>query len=170
MKKPGDRIPDVTFKVRKDGEWAEWTTRDLFAGKTAVVFALPGAFTPTCSSTHLPGYMVAAKDLAAAGIDVIYCLSVNDTFVMNSWAEDQRVAGEVTMLPDGSGHFSRGMDMLVDKDNLGFGWRSWRYAMLVNDGVIEKMFVEDRNQPGDPFAVSDAQTMLAHVKQRAKAA
>ena len=169
MKKVGDRVPDVTFKVRKDGKWVEWTTNDLFKGKTVALFALPGAFTPTCSSTHLPGYMVGAEDLRAQGVDAIYCLSVNDSFVMNAWAKDQGVDDEVIMLPDGNGEFSHGMGMLVDKKELGFGQRSWRYAMLVRDGVIKAMFVEDRNEPGDPFKVSDAQTMLGHLKEQAAA-
>lgn len=169
MKKVGDRVPDVTFKVRQDGKWVEWTTEQLFKGKTAVVFALPGAFTPTCSSTHLPGYMAGADELKNAGVDAIYCLSVNDSFVMNAWAKDQGVDDEVTMLPDGNGEFSHGMGLLVDKHALGFGQRSWRYAMLVRDGVIEAMFVEDKNEPGDPFKVSDAGTMLAHLKAQAAA-
>lgn len=166
-KRSGDRVPDATFQIRQNGEWKQWTTDDIFKGRTVVVFALPGAFTPTCSSTHLPGYMAAAGDLKANGVDAVYCLSVNDSFVMNAWAKDQYVADEVLMLPDGCGHFSRGMGMLVDKDYLGFGWRSWRYAMLVRDGVVERMFVEDRNDSGDPFQVSDAVTMLKYVKERA---
>ncbi len=169
MKTVGDRVPDVTFKVRKDGQWTEWTTDDLFKGKSVALFALPGAFTPTCSSTHLPGYMAGSMDLRAAGVDAIYCLSVNDSFVMNAWAKDQGIDDEVIMLPDGNGEFSHGMGMLVDKKELGFGQRSWRYAMLVRDGVIEAMFVEDRNEPGDPFKVSDAQTMLGHLKAKAAA-
>ena len=169
MKKVGDRVPDVTFKVRKDGEWAEWTTDDLFKGKTVALFALPGAFTPTCSSTHLPGYMAGSEALRAAGIDEIYCLSVNDSFVMNSWAKDQGVDDEVIMIPDGNGEFSDGMGLLVDKKNLGFGPRSWRYSMLVRDGVIEQMFIEDMNEPGDPFKVSDAETMLNHVRKKVAA-
>lgn len=169
MRKVGDRIPSVTFKVRVDGNWADWTTDDLFKGKTVALFALPGAFTPTCSSTHLPGYMVGAQALRDAGVDAIYCLSVNDSFVMNAWAKDQGVDDEVTMLPDGNGDFSRGMGLLVNKEQLGFGDRSWRYSMLVRDGVIEAMFVEDQNEAGDPFKVSDAQTMLNRLKQQAAA-
>ena len=166
-KRPGDRVPDATFQVRQNGEWATSTTDDVFKGRTVVVFALPGAFTPTCSSTHLPGFMAAAGDLKANGVDAVYCLSVNDSFVMNAWAKDQYVDGEVLMLPDGCGHFTRGMGMLVDKDKLGFGWRSLRYSMLVRDGVIAKMFVEDRNDPGDPFQLSDARTMQKYVKEQA---
>lgn len=170
MRQVGDRVPEVTFRVRRDGNWVDVTTKDLFDGKTVAVFALPGAFTPTCSSTHLPGYMAHADELAAEGVDAIYCLSVNDSFVMNAWAKDQGVDQEVQVIPDGSGHFTREMGMLVDKDELGFGYRSWRYSMLVRDGKIEKMFVEDRNEPGDPFKVSDAKTMLDYLRGEGKTA
>ena len=166
MKQAGDKVPSVTFHTRQNGEWADVTTDEMFSGKTAVLFALPGAFTPTCSASHLPGYAAMAGQFADAGVDAIYCLSVNDSFVMNAWAKDQMVDNEVTMVPDGSGKFSEQMGLLVNKDQLGFGDRSWRYAMLVKDGVIEKMFVEDQNAEGDPFDVSDAQTMLSYVTSR----
>ena len=156
----GARVPSVNFRTRKGDEWVDLTSSEIFKEKTVVVFALPGAFTPTCSSTHLPGYMSLSSQLKAAGIDDIYCLSVNDAFVMNAWAKDQRVEDEVRMLPDGNGNFSNEMGLLVDKSDLGFGPRSWRYSMLVRDGVIERMFVEDFATPGDPFEVSDAPTML----------
>ena len=156
IKQPGDRVPEVTFRTRQNGEWVAVTSADLFKGKTVVLFALPGAFTPTCSSTHLPGYMVLSQQLKDEGVDEICCLSVNDSFVMNAWAKDQGVDDEVRMIPDGSGHFTKGMGLLVDKDELGFGFRSWRYSMLVEDGVIEKLFIEDFNEKGDPFKVSDA--------------
>ena len=113
--------------------------------------------------------MSLSEQIRGQGVDDILCLSVNDSFVMNAWAKDQLVVNEVRMLPDGNGHFSKAMGMLVDKENLGFGMRSWRYAMLVVDGVIEKMFVEDFNTPGDPFEVSDAMAMLAYVTERNKA-
>jgi len=158
----GHKVPDVTFKLREGGEWKEVTSGELFTGKTVVLFALPGAFTPTCSSTHLPGYEARAEALRAAGVDDIVCLSVNDAFVMDAWARDLGIR-EVRLIPDGNGDFSRGMGMLVDKRDLGFGERSWRYSMLVRDGVIEKMFIEPE-VPGDPFEVSDADTMLAHLK------
>ncbi|NEP17423.1 MAG: glutathione peroxidase [Leptolyngbya sp. SIO4C1] len=161
----GQRIPSVTFRTRQNNEWVDVTTEELFAGKTVVVFALPGAFTPTCSSTHLPGYNEYASALKANGVDEIVCLSVNDTFVMNAWAESQE-AENITLIPDGNGEFTHGMGMLVDKGNLGFGKRSWRYSMLVKDGVIDKMFIEP-DQPGDPFEVSDAETMLAHINPEA---
>ena len=169
MRNAGDRVPAVTFRVRDNNDWKEVTTADLFDSKTVVLFALPGAFTPTCSTTHLPGYMSLSEQIRSQGVDDILCLSVNDSFVMNAWAKDQLAVDEVRMVPDGNGHFSKAMGMLVDKENLGFGMRSWRYAMLVVDGIIEKMFVEDFNTPGDPFEVSDAMAMLAYVTERNKA-
>ena len=162
----GKRVPDVTFRVRQDNEWKSVTTADVFAGRTVVVFSLPGAFTPTCSSTHLPRYNELAPAFLASGVDAIVCVSVNDTFVMNEWAKDQE-AGNVVLLPDGNGEFTEGMGMLVDKTDLGFGRRSWRYSMLVRDGVVQKMFIEP-SMPGDPFEVSDADTMLAYVNPKAK--
>ncbi len=129
------------------------------------MFALPGAFTPTCSSTHVPRYNQLAPVLKQNGVDEIVCVSVNDAFVMNEWKAEQH-ADNITFLPDGNGDFSRGMGMLVEKNDLGFGERSWRYSMLVKDGVIQKMFIEP-DVPGDPFEVSDADTMLAHVAPNA---
>lgn len=162
----GQNVPQVVFPTRVDNEWVNVTSDELFKGKKVILFALPGAFTPTCSSTHLPRYNELAPVFAAEGIDSIICLSVNDTFVMNSWKEDQH-AENITFLPDGNGEFSEGMGMLVDKKDLGFGKRSWRYSMLVNDGKIEKMFIEPE-EPGDPFKVSDADTMLNYVAPNAK--
>ena len=161
----GQSVPEVSFQVREEGAWKTWKTSDLFKGKTVVVFALPGAFTPTCSSTHLPRYNDLAGEFKKNGVDEIYCLSVNDTFVMNAWKEGQE-AENITFLPDGNGEFSKKMGMLVDKESLGFGPRSWRYSMLVKDGVIEKMFIEPEVE-GDPFEVSDADTMLSHINPEA---
>ena len=161
----GQRVPQVVFRTRRDHEWVEVTSDEVFGGKTVVVFALPGAFTPTCSSTHVPRYNQLAPELKRHGIDEIICISVNDAFVMNEWRTEQK-AGNLTFLPDGNGDFSRAMGMLVPKQELGFGERSWRYAMLVKDGVIEKMFIEP-DQPGDPFEVSDADTMLAYIAPHA---
>ncbi|MBD1901106.1 MULTISPECIES: glutathione peroxidase [Cyanophyceae] len=161
----GQKVPNVTFRTRRDNEWVNVTTNDLFAGKTVVVFSLPGAFTPTCSSTHLPGYNELAKVFHENGVDDIICISVNDAFVMNEWAKSQE-AENLTLLPDGNGEFSEGMGMLVDKADLGFGKRSWRYSMLVKDGTIEKMFIEPVVE-GDPFEVSDAQTMLNYINPEA---
>lgn len=162
----GQKVPEVNFQVREEGKWETWSTSQLFKGKKVVLFALPGAFTPTCSSTHLPRYNDLAGEFKKHGIDDIYCLSVNDTFVMNAWKESQE-AENITFLPDGNGDFSRGMGMLVDKEDLGFGPRTWRYSMVVNDGVIEKMFIEP-NVPGDPFEVSDADTMLDYIQPGAE--
>jgi glutaredoxin-like protein len=162
----GQRVPQVAFRTRANGEWKTVTSDELFKGKTVAVFSLPGAFTPTCSSTHLPRYNELAPAFRANGVDSIVCLSVNDAFVMNEWAKDQEAAN-VTLVPDGNGEFTEKMGMLVDKADLGFGRRSWRYSMLVKDGVIQKMFIEPE-KPGDPFEVSDADTMLAFINPKAK--
>jgi glutaredoxin-like protein len=157
----GQRVPQATFRTRRGAQWVDVTTDELFAGKTVVVFSLPGAFTPTCSSTHVPRYNQLFPAFKAAGVDSVLCVSVNDTFVMNEWQKTQH-ADNITFVPDGNGDFTAGMGMLVDKNDLGFGKRSWRYSMLVKDGVVQKMFVEP-DEPGDPFKVSDADTMLAYV-------
>ncbi|QNA88570.1 glutathione peroxidase [Massilia sp. Dwa41.01b] len=163
----GKPVPDVTFKARPDNQWRDLTTDELFKGKTVVVFSLPGAYTPTCSSTHLPRYNELAPVFRDNGIDAIYCVSVNDAFVMNEWKQGQD-ARDITFIPDGNGDFAREMGMLVDKRDLGFGMRSWRYSMLVRDGIIEKMFIEP-DKEGDPFEVSDADTMLRHINPEARA-
>jgi glutaredoxin-like protein len=157
----GREIPRVTFRTRIDHEWIDVTTDEIFKGRTVVVFALPGAFTPTCSSTHVPRYNQLAPAFRQHGVDEVICISVNDAFVMNEWRNEQK-AFNLTFLPDGNGDFSRGMGLLVPKNELGFGDRSWRYSMLVKDGVIEKMFIE-ADVPGDPFEVSDADTLLAYI-------
>lgn len=159
--KEGQRVPEVTFRTRREHEWVDVTTSDIFKGKTVVVFSLPGAFTPTCSSSHVPRYNQLAPVFKANGVDEIVCISVNDAFVMNEWKIDQN-ADRITFLPDGNGEFTDGMGMLVDKNDLGFGKRSWRYSMLVKDGVVEKMFIEPE-VPGDPFEASDADTMLNYI-------
>jgi len=171
-------VPEVTFKTRVRDEsiggdnpfrWQDVTSDEIFKGKRVVLFALPGAFTPTCSSTHLPGYEKHYEDLKAQGIDEVYCLSVNDAFSMYQWGK-QLGAKNVKLLPDGNGDFTRGMDMLVKKENLGFGDRSWRYSIVVNDGVVEKMFSEPGkvdNCPDDPFTCSDVETMLDYLKNEA---
>jgi peroxiredoxin len=172
-----DRVPDVTFKTRVRDEsvggpnpfrWQDRTTQEIFGGKRVVLFALPGAFTPTCSSTHLPRYEELYDEIKAQGVDEVICLSVNDAFVMFQWAKQQG-AQKVFMLPDGNADFTRKMGMLVDKENLGFGMRSWRYSMVVDDCKIEKMFIEPDfadNCPTDPFEVSDADTILAYLKEK----
>ncbi len=168
-------VPNAVFKTRwrnddlggpNPFEWKDLTSANIFKGKTVVVFALPGAFTPTCSTNHLPRYEALHDEFKAHGVDQIICLSVNDAFVMYQWGKAQG-AQKVFLLPDGNGEFTRKMGMLVDKANLGFGMRSWRYSMLVVDGTIEKMFVEpqfDDNCPTDPYEVSDADTMLNYLK------
>ncbi|MEY2979573.1 MAG: peroxiredoxin [Prochlorotrichaceae cyanobacterium] len=170
-----ERVPDVVFKTRVRDEsvggsnpfrWQDRTTQDIFGGKKVVIFSLPGAFTPTCSSNHLPRYEELYEEFKAKGVDEIICISVNDAFVMFKWGKEIG-AQKVFLLPDGNGEFTRKMGMLVDKSNLGFGLRSWRYSMLVNDCQIEKIFVEPDfadNCPTDPFEVSDADTMLAYLK------
>jgi glutaredoxin-like protein len=163
----GKRVPFAKFRTRQDGQWKDVTTDELFKGKTVVVFSLPGAYTPTCSSTHLPRYNELAPVFFENGVDSIVCVSVNDAFVMNEWGKDQECEN-VTLLPDGNGEFTAGMGMLVDKSDLGFGKRSWRYSMLVKDGVVDKMFIEPQKE-GDPFEVSDADTMLAYVAPRVAA-
>jgi peroxiredoxin len=174
----GARVPAVVFKVRpsegfvcgdNSAKWQELSTKEVFDGKKVVVFALPGAFTPTCSSTHAPGYDATYDEFKKLGVDEVYCLSVNDSFVMNQWAQMLGIK-HVKMLPDGNTSFTRAMGMLVKKDNLGFGERSWRYSMFVDDGVIKKMFVEpgfSDNYPDDPFEVSDAGTMIAYLRDEA---
>lgn len=172
-----NKVPDVTFKTHTHDSyvcgddpfaWIELTSDEIFSNKKVVLFALPGAFTPTCSSTHLPGYEARYEEFKALGVDSVICLSVNDAFVMNAWKEDQKIE-KVDLLPDGSLEFTRGMDMVVKKDNLGFGERSWRYSMFVDNGEIKKMFVEPGkgdNATDDPFEVSDADTMLEYLKSR----
>jgi len=170
-----NKVPEVTFKTRVrdesvEGEnpyrWEDKASQEIFAGKKVVVFSLPGAFTPTCSSNHLPRYDELFEEFKAQGVDEIICVSVNDAFVMFKWGKE--IGNQnITLLPDGNGEFTRKMGMLVDKSNLGFGMRSWRYSMLVDDGKIEKHFVEAGfadNAGSDPFEVSDADTMLAYLK------
>lgn len=161
----GQNVPSVAFKTRQNDEFVDVSSDEIFAGKTVVVFSLPGAYTPTCSSTHLPRFNELANVFRKNGVDDIVCISVNDAFVMDSWKKDQE-AENVTVIPDGNGEFTKGMGMLVDKSDLGFGKRSWRYSMLVKDGVIEKMFIEPE-VPGDPFEVSDADTMIDYINPNA---
>jgi len=159
--KEGQHVPEVIFRSRRDHQWLDVSSTDLFKGKTVVVFSLPGAFTPTCSSSHLPRYNQLASTFKANGVDEIVCISVNDAFVMNEWKVEQK-ADNIRFIPDGNGEFTDAMGLLIDKSNLGFGKRSWRYSMLVKDGVIQKMFIEP-DKPGDPFENSDADTMLAYL-------
>ncbi|OOR83471.1 glutathione peroxidase [Moraxella canis] len=154
----GQKVPNAVFRTRQGDQWVNVSTDELFGGKKVVVFSLPGAFTPTCSSTHLPRYNELAGEFKKLGVDDILCVSVNDTFVMNAWAADQE-SDKITLIPDGNGEFTEGMGRLVGKEDLGFGKRSWRYSMLVDDGVIVKIF-DEPEKDGDPFEVSDADTMI----------
>jgi len=168
-------VPDVTFKTRVRDEsiagdnpfrWQDVKSGDIFSGRKIIVFALPGAFTPTCSSTHLPGYEQKYEELLSHGVDDIYCLSVNDAFSMFQWSKNLNIE-KVKMLPDGNGDFTRLMGMLVKKENLGFGYRSWRYSMYVDDGEIKEIFSEPGqvdNCSDDPFTCSDVDTMLAYLQ------
>jgi peroxiredoxin len=170
----GTKLPHVTFQTRVRDEsiggdnpfrWQEMTTDDYFAGKRVVIFSLPGAFTPTCSTFQLPDFEKLFPDFQAAGIDAIYCISVNDAFVMNAWGKAQGVE-KVGLIPDGSGTFTRQMGMLVDKDNLGFGMRSWRYGTVVKDGVVESWHQEpgfEDNCESDPYGESSPQTILKAI-------
>lgn len=171
------KVPQARFQTRVRNEalggpnpfeWKELTSDDIFKGKRVVLFALPGAFTPTCSTSHLPRYEELYGEFRQLGIDEVVCLSVNDAFVMYQWGLSQK-AEKVRLLPDGNGEFTRKMGMLVEKTNLGFGMRSWRYSMYAVDGEIEKMFVEDGfmdDSSDDPFEVSGAETMLSYLKSR----
>ncbi len=171
----GTKVPNVTFKtrVRNDTlggenpfEWKDITTSEIFDNKKVVVFSLPGAFTPTCSTTHAPGYDARFEEFKALGVDTVICVSVNDAFVMFQWAKNLGLKN-VFMLPDGNGEFTKAMGALVAKNNLGFGDRSWRYSMFVDNAEIKNVFIEagfgDLCET-DPFEVSDADTMLAYLK------
>lgn len=167
-------VPQIDFNMRVEineapgFEWQTQSSMDIFKGKRVVLFGLPGAFTPTCSSTHVPGFDDNYETILEHGFDDVYCLSVNDSFVMNAWFKQLDVKN-VKPLPDGSGKFTRTLGMLVDKDNLGFGMRSWRYSAVVEDGMIKHMFVEPGlrdNADNDPFEVSDVYTMLEYLKQQ----
>lgn len=170
-------VPNIIFRTRVRDEgvggdnpfrWQDVSTEDIFKGKKIVVLALPGAFTPTCSSTHLPGFEAKYNEIIQLGVDEVYCLSVNDAFTMFQWSKHLGIQN-VEMLPDGNGDFTRGMGKLVKKENLGFGYRSWRYSMLVDDQKIVKLFSEPGqidDCPDDPFTVSDVDTMLSYLKQQ----
>ncbi len=162
----GDRVPDAAVQVLRDDGWEPARVEHLFAGRTIVAFAVPGAFTPTCSSQHLPRFEELAPALRARGVDDVLCIAVNDPYVMQAWAHEQGV-DNVTLVADGNCEFTDALGMGVDRRDLGFGRRSWRYSLLAHDGVIEKMFVEPE-EPGDPYRVSDADTMLAWLDPQAK--
>tara|TARA_B110000008_G_scaffold230277_1_gene233036 strand:+ start:130 stop:711 length:582 start_codon:yes stop_codon:yes gene_type:complete len=161
----GQEVPDVNFPVRVNGDWGNINSTEEFAGKRVIIFGLPGAFTPTCSSQQVPGFQENFKKFQSLQIDGIYCISVNDTFVMNEWKESLG-ATDITFLPDGNGEFTHKFGAEVKKSNLGFGMRSWRYAAVLNDGKVEKMFIEDGfcdNIESDPFLVSNAETVMEYL-------
>jgi glutaredoxin-like protein len=162
----GKVVPSIEFEIMENGHWKTLSTDNIFKNKMVVAFALPGAFTPTCSSTHLPRYNELAPLMKENGVDEVVCFSVNDTFVMNEWAKDESIKN-ITMIPDGNGSFAAAMGLLVDKSKIGLGQRSWRYSMLVNNRMIEKMFIEEEGE-ADPLAVSDADTMLKYINPQAE--
>lgn len=173
----GKKVPDVTFRTRVRDEsvgganpfrWQDMTSADYFKGKRVILFSLPGAFTPTCSTFQLPDFEKMYPEFKAEGIDEIYCISVNDAFVMNAWGKSQNL-DNVKLIPDGSGEFTRKMGMLVHKDNLGFGMRSWRYAAIINDGLVEQWFEEEGysdNCDSDPYGVSSPQNIMEKLKAK----
>ena len=157
----GAAFPQLTLQIRRDGAWQQTPSDELFAGRTVALFGLPGAFTPTCSASHVPRYVELQPLLKEHGVDEIVCVSVNDRFVMEAWQREQG-ADVLSFLADGNGTLSKALGLLVDKSDIGFGWRSWRYSMLVTDGIVTHTFIEPV-QPGDPYEVSDADTMLDHL-------
>ena len=170
MRKEDYQVPQVEFIFRESGEFVTRKSAEFFDGKRVVIFSLPGAFTPTCSAYQLPGFEEKYDDFLGLGIDDIYCISVNDGFVMNAWAQDQNIE-KVKLIPDGNAYFTRSMGMLVRKSNLGFGERSWRYAAVVNNGIIEKLFVEDgqrENADTDPYEETTPDKVLEYAKSTVK--
>ncbi|WP_454289512.1 redoxin family protein [Rhizobium arsenicireducens] len=173
----GKKVPDVTFRTRVRDKsvgganpfrWQDMTSDDYFKGKRVILFSLPGAFTPTCSTYQLPDFERMYPEFKAEGIDEIYCIAVNDAFVMNAWGKSQNL-DNVKLIPDGSGEFTRKMGMLVHKDNLGFGMRSWRYAAIINDGQVEQWFEEEGysdNCDSDPYGVSSPQNIMEKLKAK----
>ena len=166
MRKEQYQVPQVEFVFRENGEFVTKPSLDLFTGKRVVIFSLPGAFTPTCSAYQLPGFEERFEEFVQLGIDDIYCISVNDGFVMNAWAKDQGIE-KVKLIPDGNAHFTRAMGQLVRKSNLGFGERSWRYAAVVDNGIIEKLFEEPGrcdNAADDHYGETTPEAVLEYVK------
>jgi peroxiredoxin len=174
----GRHVPyDIVFKTRVRDEsvggenpfrWQDVKSEEIFKGRRVVVFSLPGAFTPVCSNRQCPAYDLMYDEIRSLGIDEVYCISVNDAFVMFQWGKSLNIKN-VKLIPDGSGHFTRRMGMLVNKDHLGFGYRSWRYTMVVNDGVVEKWFEEpginDEGKDQDPYGETSPEKMIAWLKR-----
>jgi peroxiredoxin len=160
------RVRDDTIEGPNPFKWVEKTTDQYFGKGKYILFSLPGAFTPICSAHQLPNYEKLYSEFKTLGIDEIYCMSVNDAFVMNCWAKDQNIK-RVKMIPDGNGEFTNGVDMLVQKNNLGFGMRSWRYAAIIKDGIVEKLLVEpgkDDNVEDDPYSISSPENVMKYLK------
>lgn len=174
--KQGIRVPSVVFRTRVRDEsiegpnpykWEPVTSGDYFDNKRVVVFSLPGAFTPTCSTYQVPGFEENYDKIRSLGVDEVYCISVNDAFVMNKWAKDQGLE-KLKMIPDGNASFTRKMGMLVEKCNLGFGMRSWRYAMIVNDGIVEQWFEEpglEDNASDDPYGETKPENIVEYLEK-----
>lgn len=173
----GMQVPDVTFKTRVRDEavggdnpyrWQDVTNEEIFAGKRIAVFSLPGAFTPVCSGRQCPAYEELYEQIRALGVDEVHCISVNDPFVMFQWGRHLHIKN-LKLIPDGSGTFTRRMGMLIDKDHLGFGYRSWRYSMIVNDGVVEQFFQEpginDTGAADDPYTVTAPEVMIKDLRK-----
>jgi peroxiredoxin len=163
----GAKCTNIILKVRKIGKWADVSMKDLFSKKKILIFSLPGAFTPICSEKQLPGFENNYEKLCSLGIDEVYCISVNDGFVMNAWADHQKLK-KVKVLPDGNGDFTRSMGMLVKKNHVGFGMRSWRYCTIINDGVVEKWWQEPGinnigNDP-DPYKETTPENCIKYLK------
>jgi thioredoxin-dependent peroxiredoxin len=178
----GRRVPSIVFKVRVRDDtlggdnpyrWQDLRSEEIFGGRRIAVFSLPGAFTPVCSTAQCPAYESSYSDIRAQGVDEVYCISVNDAFVMFQWARQLSIH-DVKLLPDGSGHFTRRMGMLVNKDHLGFGYRSWRYSMIVRDSMIEQFFEEpginDCGEDDDPYSVTSPEVMLEYLRSHRGAA
>jgi glutaredoxin/glutathione-dependent peroxiredoxin len=157
--KVGDKLPEANLMIATPDSPQATTTEDFFKGKRVALFALPGAFTPTCSAKHVPGFKAHAAELKAKGVDVIACLSVNDAFVMKAWAKDQGVEGEIVMLADGNGDFTKAVGLEMDGSKFGLGSRSQRYSLIAKDGVVEQLNVEQ----GGEFRVSSAEYLLEHL-------
>ena len=177
----GFKIPKVIFRVREGdtsndettcaigGKWTNKSTDDFFKGKRVIVFSLPGAFTPTCSSQQLPGFEKNAVKLKELGIDEIYCCSVNDSYVMNAWAKKMNISN-VKVIPDGSGLFTKYMGMLISKDHDGFGQRSWRYMAIINDGIVEKWWQEpginNSGSDDDPYVETTPENSISYLSEK----
>lgn len=174
----GRQVPCVVFKTRVRDDtiggdnpfrWQDLSSDDIFLGRRVAVFSLPGAFTPVCSGDQCPAYERHYSDIRSLGVDEVYCISVNDAFVMFQWARHLNIR-QLKLIPDGSGKFTRLMGMLINKDHLGFGFRSWRYSMIVTGGVIEQFFQEpginDEGTDDDPYTVTDPDVMIDYLRRK----